>query len=36
MSRIEKNAVIKIIREGSQTGISEKKALALELISVLE
>jgi len=36
ISQDEKNVIIKIIREGSQTEISEKKALALELISVLE
>ena len=36
LSQAEKDAIIKILREGSQTGISEKKALALELISVLE
>ena len=36
LSQAEKDAIIKILREGSQTGISEKKALVLELISVLE
>jgi len=36
ISQAEKDAIIKILREGSQTGISEKKALVLELISVLE
>jgi len=36
ISQDEKNVIIKIIREGSLTEISEKKALVLELISILE
>jgi hypothetical protein len=36
MSKAEKNAIIKIIQEGSQAGSSEKTALVNELISVLE
>jgi len=36
MSKVKRDAIIKIIREGSQTGTSEKTALVLELISVLE
>jgi len=36
MSRAKKDEIIDIIREGTETGISEKTALALELISVLE
>jgi hypothetical protein len=35
MTRAEKDAIVKIIRKGS-SGIGEKTALALELISVLE
>jgi hypothetical protein len=36
MSRAKKNEIIKMIREGSQSDIAEKTALAHELISVLE
>ena len=36
ISRAEKDAIKKILREGSQTGIGEKNALTMELISVLE
>jgi hypothetical protein len=36
LTRIKKNEIIKMIREGSPAVISEKTALALELISVLE
>jgi hypothetical protein len=36
ISQSEKEAIIKILREGSQAGTSEKTALVLELISVLE
>jgi hypothetical protein len=36
MTRAKKNEIIKTIREGSPAVISEKTALALELISVLE
>jgi hypothetical protein len=36
MTRAKKDEIVKMIREGSPTAINEKKALALELISVLE
>jgi hypothetical protein len=36
LTRTKKNEIIKMIREGSPAVISEKTALALELISVLE
>jgi len=36
MTRAKKNEIIKIIREGSQSDITEKTTLAHELISVLE
>ena len=36
ITRAEKDAIKKILREGSQTGIGEKNALTMELISALE
>jgi hypothetical protein len=36
LTRPEKDSIVKQIREGSSGNIGEKKALALELISVLE
>lgn len=36
MSKADKNVIIKMIHESSQIGASDKNALALELISVLE
>jgi hypothetical protein len=36
MTRAKKNEIVKMIREGSPAVVSDKTALALELISVLE
>jgi len=36
MTRAKKDEIIKMIREGSQSDISEKTTLTMELISVLE